>query len=72
MKIADEKLKSVCLLGQGDKTCAFVTCGADGFECAKGTFVESIIRRRLAEGTMRAQGDNCNEVDGGEAVETSR
>lgn len=62
MKISEQKLKDVCLLGQGEKTCAFIFCGPDGFGCSKGTGIESIIRQRLTAGTMRAQGDNCDGV----------
>jgi hypothetical protein len=66
VKISDNKLRSVCLIGQGDKTCAFLGCGANGFECLKGTGAERFIRQRLANGTIGARGDNCegnkNEV----------
>jgi len=63
MKISEQKLKDVCLLGQGEKTCAFIVCGADGFECSKGTGIEPHIRLRLIEGTMKARGNNCEGLD---------
>ena len=48
-----------CKLGHGEACCAFLMMGATGFECAKGTEVGGTIRRRLAEGSMNAKGDNC-------------
>jgi hypothetical protein len=55
------KVKTICLLGQGELTCAYLVCGPDGFECAKGTGIEKAISARLRAGTMRAKGDNCDE-----------
>ena len=52
--------KEMCKVGQGEECCAFLLMGADGFECAKGTFAEDVINLRLAEGTMNAKGDNCS------------
>ena len=62
--VSDERAKEVCKFGQGEATCAFIIliCG-EGFECAKGTDIETIIRDRLAEGRMKAKGDNCGGID---------
>lgn len=59
MKIDDKYLKEVCQLGT-EKCCAYLVCGAKGFECAKNDpSIKPIIEQRLAQGTMRATGDNC-------------
>ena len=52
--------EKVCKAGCGEATCAFLTAGGDGFRCAKDSVIEKNIRQRLAEGTMRAKGDNCS------------
>ena len=58
IKLIDpDKTKSVCRIGQGASTCAFLLCGARGFECAKGTGFESLVRENLPK--MIAQADNC-------------
>ena len=60
--IPKEKLEKVCKIGQGHETCAFIVgVGKEGFICAKGNpSLEANIRKRLAKGTMNAQGDNCD------------
>ena len=63
-KITGEHLKTVCQMGKGMRTCAYLTMSGGGFECGKNTSVEAIIRQRLAEGTMKAQGDNCEGREG--------
>ena len=54
-----DKVTSICGLGKGEETCAFLVCGAGGFECAKGSVHETIIRNRLLMDFMKAKGDNC-------------
>ncbi len=58
--LSDAKVEKVCGLGKGSKTCSFLVMGADGFECAKKTAIETVIRQRLEAGTMNAKGDNCS------------
>ena len=60
MKITNDHADLVCHLGTGEQTCSFLTLGANGFECAKGTEVEQVILKRRAEGTMKAKGDCCS------------
>lgn len=60
MALSNEQLETLCKLKQGELTCAFITAGGDGFSCGKGTFAEPHIRKRIAEGTMAAKGDNCS------------
>ena len=52
-------VKEVCGMGKGEECCAYLICGASGFECAKGTELAYQIELRLAMGTMNAKGDNC-------------
>ncbi len=58
--ISDKKLKEMCKLGQGDKCCPYLVCvcGGQGFECAYGN---SIIAKRIKDGTMNAKGKPCKE-----------
>ncbi len=58
--ITEVWLKDTCLLGHGESTCAFLILDGSGFQCAKGTGIETTIRLRLAEGMMGAKGDNCD------------
>ena len=60
MKLTQEQVDNTCKLGQGEKTCAFLTMAGATFQCAKGTFTEATIYVRLAQGTMNAKGNNCN------------
>ena len=59
MKLEDPKI--TCKLGQGKECCAFLCAGPEGFECLGKE--HTLIRRRLAEGTMNAKGignwDEC-------------
>ncbi len=58
-------LKQVCQPGT-EECCAYLVMGAEGFECAKPTPMKFQIDLRLAEGTMRATGDNCPGYGEGE------
>jgi hypothetical protein len=55
---------SVCKKGQGELTCSFLGLSSrDGhlvYECLKGSSLESAIRGRLREGSMKSKGDNCS------------
>ena len=57
--IPDDTLESLCKIGTGKTTCAFIGGGVNGFECMKGTSLESYIRQRVADETIGARGDNC-------------
>ncbi len=51
---------SVCRVGEGDATCAFLTFGS-GWLCAKAMpGVMATILGRLDAGTLNAKGDNCS------------
>jgi hypothetical protein len=59
MRIGLKRVKDMCGLATGEKTCAFLTVGRE-WECAKGTGTEWPIRVRLEAGSMNAKGDNCS------------
>lgn len=60
MKIPSEHLTDVCGLGRKAGTCAFITVGGAGFECAKGLWTEQLIRIRLRDMESNALADNCS------------
>ncbi len=59
MDIPDDHLENVCRPGKGKSTCVFLMFGA-GFECAKKTGFEKLLRDRRAQGETNAKGDNCS------------
>ena len=59
LELTEEHVEGVCQRGQGEATCSFLSIGPGGFQCAKDTALEGVIRQRLAAGTMSAKGDNC-------------
>lgn len=57
--ISEEHLLNVCKRGQKE-CCAYIGFGPDGWECLKvKPGMKATIDARLAEGSMRAKGDNC-------------
>ena len=57
MKVIEvSQAAEICNLGKGEKCCAYLIMGSDGFECAKGTGFQPGIDERLKEGTMKAKG----------------
>lgn len=59
MNIPMRHLVNKCAIGQGKKCCAFIGSADGAWQCLKGTEAEATVRQRLAEKSMRAQGDNC-------------
>lgn len=57
VKMSAEEAKDICNLGEGDKCCAFLACGANGFECIRMSHLNNSIFHRLEEGTMNAKGE---------------
>lgn len=62
-ELPEEHIKLACLAGGieislPEQRCSFLILGVVGFECAKGSSVESLIRERRP--TMKARGDNCS------------
>lgn len=63
MQIPDDYANGTCQMGKGAQTCAYLTVTGDGWQCAKTVDMVGIkmsIDKRLQEGTMTAQGDNCD------------
>lgn len=56
--IDDERLKTICKMGQGKDCCIFILAGLHGIECCKNSPVHAnLILESKAD--MVAQGDNC-------------
>jgi hypothetical protein len=66
IKISVGEAKNICRMGQKEKCCAYLCCGADGFECAKGSSLQPTIDARLEAGSFTAKGrggwDGCKSV----------
>lgn len=54
-----DHVHDVCKIGQGSDCCRYLTCGAKGFSCAKGTDLKAYLDFRVSCHTMTAEGDNC-------------
>ena len=57
VEMSADEAKSVCKVSEGEKCCAFLAVGANGFSCIR--MMASLnggIFLRLEEGTMNAQG----------------
>ena len=64
-KIIDDKMMvDVCKVGQGSECCRYITAGAEGIQCEKGTAFGTIIDGRVAN--MVAQSDNCEGLNKGD------
>lgn len=58
VELSAKEAKEICNLGKGDKCCAFLVCGANGFECIRMSYPQnSSIFMRLEKGTMNAKGE---------------
>jgi hypothetical protein len=55
----DDWVKSTCKIGQGAKCCCFLTAGAHGWSCEKGTAMGITLALRSSLGMMSAKSDNC-------------
>lgn len=64
MILTADHIKNTCKIGQGELTCGYLLIGLDGYRCCKGTEIENIILQRLAAGTMKAKGNNCEGTTG--------
>ena len=60
--ISADHVESTCKPGTED-CCAYLVMGTNGFECVKLNELKFTIDLRLAEGTMRAIGDNCEGIE---------
>lgn len=58
VKMTAEEAKTICKLGDGESTCAFLVVGGNGFECIKMSYpANGSIHSRLKDGTMTAKGE---------------
>lgn len=57
IRMTAEEAKSICKLGEGETCCAFLACGANGFECVRLSSANWSIFKRLEAGTMTAKGE---------------
>ena len=58
VRLSAEEAKEICHLDQGEKCCAFLVVGGNGFECIRMSYpTNSTIFSRLEAGTMNAKGE---------------
>jgi hypothetical protein len=57
--VTGAELTEKCKIKEGEDCCAYLVCGAGGFQCAKDSSMASTIRKRLKEGRMIAKGEYC-------------
>ena len=58
-KIPEVHLKTVCLIGQKEKACKYISLCSRGFVCMKKSPVKLILDQRAKDGKMTACADNC-------------
>lgn len=56
--LTDEHVNGVCRPGT-EEACRYLTAGSKGWSCEKHTPLGDTIDERVAAGTFRAKGDNC-------------
>lgn len=59
-KVPDGHQVNICKFGKGPETCSFLGMTGNEFQCLKGSSLESVIRQRRRENSIRAKGDNCS------------
>lgn len=58
--LTHEWRKRVCLIGQHEKCCRYLTCNAQGFDCEKHSAeLREVIDAKVANGEFTARADNC-------------
>ena len=59
-QIPSDQVDRVCLIGQGDRTCKYITIQGDrGFVCAKGTSMGAMLDNLATNNKITAKSDNC-------------
>lgn len=48
-----------CRIGHKSATCRYLGAGPGGFCCLKHSEFKDLLDQRVANNTMKAQGDNC-------------
>lgn len=59
----DAWVKIVCLIGQDERTCRYLTMSAGGWSCEKLSEIAAYLDGRVESGTMGARGNNCSGRD---------
>lgn len=62
MTIPKDHVTTTCKPGT-EECCAYLTMDIDGWSCAKLTPLKFQIDLKLAEGTIKATGDNCEGIE---------
>jgi hypothetical protein len=56
----NKHITEICKMGQGKDCCRYLTCGSEGFMCAKlNPSLAMILDKRVREETITARADNC-------------
>ena len=58
-----QQVETVCLIGQGEKCCRYLTMAPTGWSCEKLSDAGRLLDIRAAAGQMTARGDNCVGLD---------
>lgn len=64
MSDREQYVRDVCKMGQGAECCRYLTMGADGWSCEKGSALQFVIDGKVKDGSFTAQGDNCDGAFG--------
>lgn len=60
VELDNNKMKTVCKIGQGKDCCRYLVVGANGFACIKNNKdIKKLLDDRVKANTMNAVGDNC-------------
>lgn len=59
MAIPQKHLTEVCKPGQNESCCRYLANNGGEWTCEKLTLMRAFLDKRVAEGQMRAKGDNC-------------
>jgi hypothetical protein len=58
VKLSVDEAKNICRMGQGEKCCAFLVLGKEGFNCIRMDYPTNMsIFTRLEEGKINAKGE---------------
>jgi hypothetical protein len=60
LPILDDHVERMCRPGKGVETCSYLTRGSLGWQCAKGSDLQSLIDARRSAHAMKSMGDNCD------------
>ena len=58
-RIADEKMKNICLIGEGERTCRYIVLSKIGFVCSKKTPMSETFDDLVNKNKITAKSNNC-------------